>query len=74
MSEWQPIETAPKDGTHILLHVDGSVIEGWWYQPNYDGGVADWNVESVPSHGCGCCSEENPDPIAWMPLPAAPKP
>ena len=27
---WQPIETAPKDGTRLLLAGGGSVEIGWW--------------------------------------------
>lgn len=31
MSDWQPIETAPKDGTMIILGSAGSEPEiGWW--------------------------------------------
>lgn len=53
MSIWQPMDTAPKDGTHVLLRIIGreyepSVIEGWW---DYDS----WDVVRLDSHGCGCC-------------------
>lgn len=58
MSEWQPIETAPKDGTELLCYVrnksHGDIYDiaewwngGWWW---------DW------------CD----DPTHWMPLPPAP--
>lgn len=68
-NEWQPIETAPKDGTNCLLHVDGWWVEGWW---STNGGEPKWKYPFLPSHGCGCCYSDNPDPVAWMPLPSPP--
>lgn len=30
VNEWMPIETAPKDGTVILLAYKTQVVAGWW--------------------------------------------
>ena len=81
---WQPIETAPEDGTHVLLLIkdyeyggDYSIhekrpvnvaIEGWW-----DADIAEWRVVVLPSHGCDCCSAPNSDPTHWMPIPGLPE-
>jgi hypothetical protein len=69
---WQAIETAPRDGTPVLLLIDGVAIEGEWdKQTRADGyvyGDGQWEVVSLPSHGCSCCSQQNPAPTAWMPL------
>lgn len=67
---WQPIETAPKDGTHIIALMYGEVIEAWW-EDNYRGG--DWECVVMPSHGCGCCGDRNADPTHWMPIPSKPE-
>jgi len=63
MSEWQPIETAPKDGTEILIFVDGhrevshfEAGETGWPWVDYSGTSA-WRID-LPTH--------------WMPLPAPP--
>lgn len=73
--EWQPIETAPKDGTQVLL-CDGmwGPWVGWW--GTHDGAPDNWwfvdlalpktpdNLNSwVVGHG----------PTHWMPLPDPPK-
>lgn len=67
---WKPIETAPRDGSEILLRVEHEdefvVVSGWWNQ-----------VYSAPDE-ChdyweswfGACG----DATHWMPLPAAPSP
>ncbi len=74
--EWQPIETAPKDGTHILLFIESKIIEGWWEKREYDGPwpmvLELWKTIWLSEHGCGCCAEDNDDPTHWMPLPEGP--
>lgn len=62
--EWQPIETAPKDGTEILIYsrygdqyvvsYDDSFIRAPWRIRNEEG-----LNENIPTH--------------WMPLPETPK-
>ena len=74
---WLGMDTAPRDGTHILLLIDDAVIEGWWDRfERSDGSIyepSEWSVASLASHGCGCCSGQNSDPTAWQPLPAIPE-
>ena len=33
--KWQPIETAPRDGTNILVLMEGVVIEAAWQGNGY---------------------------------------
>lgn len=67
MSEWKPIETAPRDGTKVLAwrngaleilrwdHIKvGPLMAGWWFVG--DRAVVDRDAQ--PTH--------------WMPLPAPP--
>lgn len=63
MTEWQPIETAPKDGTEILLFSKdfGRWIDQW---TNIEGQEMwmmcdQWEIKSIPTK--------------WMHLPDAPK-
>lgn len=80
MSEWQPIETAPRDGTDIIILVDNMAIQGYFHTPKdipvhatwirRDGR---WEYITLESHGCGCCSSYDPPPTHWMPLPEPPK-
>ncbi len=61
MSDWQPIETAPKDGTAILVW-DGVSVRVVTYMHDDEHGEAVWFPDGMPfvraSH--------------WMPLPAPP--
>ena len=60
--EWQPIETAPKDGTHFLAYEEC----GDMYRAAY--GAHD-TLEAF----CGQYVTETPEPTHWMPLPDAPE-
>ena len=73
--KWQPIETAPKDGTEILLLIpldwqSSTIIEprigkgryvatGWFTCEGWLNRLGQWVNEETPTH--------------WMPLPEPPK-
>lgn len=68
--EWQPIETAPRDGTDVLLFVPWKgkdvMAVGWWAQ-------------AIGGHWCLAGGVEidtdifdYADPTYWMPLPDPP--
>jgi hypothetical protein len=60
-NKWQPIETAPKDGFHILLYRPEIMFSGYW------GGVnSGWriNAPNLPAM--------YPLPTHWQPLPTKP--
>lgn len=58
MSEWQPIATAPRDGTSVLIAVDGLVHLGRWF------GGAKWQIADR--------AFDARSPTHWLPLPAPP--
>lgn len=71
---WQPIKTAPKDGTRVLLHDNGNVVIGRWlpdaafgeHQTGpgwqiFDCELDDWYAWAIK------------DPTEWMPVPDPPK-
>jgi len=60
MNEWQPIATAPKDGTKVLLRGDpysyswATFVASWKVWPKYAGWQQDDLCDVEPTH--------------WMPL------
>lgn len=67
---WQPIETAPKDGSTVLLHSpdvkhEGGVMLGYWTDfgdgdPNWTAIQTEYPIDAEVTH--------------WMPLPEPPTP
>jgi hypothetical protein len=72
MSDWQPIETAPRDGTPVLVYSPmacvGVDIGLWWGLRNgFDIG---WYYEDEPER-----EEELAQSFThWQPLPSPPSP
>lgn len=60
--EWQPIETAPKDGSTFLTFTPDSDYNG-----GFDFAEYDLELEDFCKHGCGWQYV-----TAWMPLPPGP--
>jgi hypothetical protein len=70
--EWLPIESAPKDGTFILL----AAPSGYWTTP-LRVEVCRYYPEYRPrnpwqNHSDDAFSDGGEDPIYWMPLPQLP--
>lgn len=63
--EWQPIETAPKDGTPVITNGGDGYKLPKVMQSVYDAG---WWPDSWESP-----LEEAMNPTHWMPLPASTK-
>jgi hypothetical protein len=63
---WQPIETAPKDGTHILAWRNNNppTVVHWFDDPEAPGFYTSVN-EIAPNYPF--------NPTHWMPLPEPPK-
>lgn len=72
MSEWMPIETAPKDGTEILGFEPGwkvGIIAGiCWDKDRWHGGPG-WTWARLKNAD----ESNNCDPTHWMALPEPPK-
>lgn len=72
VSQWRPVETAPKDGSHVFL----------WFPPNREdagavcGGYFDAIFDQVwmLTHGRGAIDQRVRRPTHWMPLPEGPEP
>lgn len=61
MTDWQPIETAPRDGTRVLL------FRGEWMESM---GIGYWSNDWMEFTMVG--GECFPGPTHWMPLPPPP--
>lgn len=85
--EWQPIETAPKDGTPIIggffkvpwsdSHMKGCIVQ-CWYQPEFDAFISSCHVMHMAAgYTIDGQSEKLHSPTVeavshWLPLPAPP--
>ena len=69
MSNWQPIESAPKDGTVILLSDGNSTEAGWWVPDdiNYPWIFADPRFSGNTNAFAAKYATH------WMPLPEPPE-
>ena len=67
MSDWQPIETAPKVEDHDGLYFRNKILvwspSGWWEIVYWCGATSQWR--SYLGHG-------KRNPTHWMPLPDPP--
>ena len=68
MTEWQPIETAPKDGTPVLLYIENEDIGGYQCTARWDVNKVFW--EGIESE-CEIISLDLP--THWRPLREPPK-
>ena len=76
---WQPIETAPKDGRWILLYANNRQFEKYrcsiavakWH--TWNGYGADEIGWYVSDENCHEFTREVHDPTHWMPLPEPPQ-
>lgn len=77
MSDWQPIETAPKDGTRIVVYQGNGT---GFYTTKGDIGIAAWGKQASPDGNLTWCEVHCCDGVTtydhathWMPLPSPPK-
>lgn len=64
---WQPIETAPKDGTPVLLFTGEGILEAYYLYGEWNQSACHSTYEGAGGVVISC------KPTHWMPLPEAPK-
>lgn len=64
-SGWRPLDTAPKDGTRIILSWGGKSVSGWYLDNSKSAHLPweGWRVASMEAWPKG-------QPDAWQPFPA----
>lgn len=82
MNRWKPIETAPRDGTAVLVMSDdwpGTSSGRAEECCGHNTYVAEWWSEENNGHGAWICYMSSPcepecpvEPTHWMPLPDPP--
>jgi hypothetical protein len=69
VNEWQPIETAPRDGTAVLVTNGETQRVAWTQRPKEDGDYLVWTYYVTRAGGAATMVE----PTHWMPLPELPR-
>jgi hypothetical protein len=74
---WRPIETAPRDGTEIILNVPrwggGFIVAAGHWVPHDDrGGDWWWANESSGDYHASPITDDHGHPTHWMAYPAPP--
>lgn len=78
---WEPIETAPKDGTRVLVYCSEQIGVAFW-GPVWAPEDMQWIARMTPAHPDEMNTTSKalgptkyvPGPSHWMPLPATPLP
>ncbi len=73
MSEWQPIETAPKDGRRIMLfYPPNGIVFGRWNEDEWSQRPTPyWSNDTERISGTRYAKRH--PPTHWQPLPEPPK-
>ncbi len=81
--DWQPIETAPKDGTVVDVWIDSSRYSDCWFgRPTHMCGEAGKYCDCCPTYDGWCDifgyltgedGRKTESPSHWMPLPPPPR-
>lgn len=67
--KWQPISTAPRDGTRVWLYVAGDTCG--WEDPAMH--LPPFQCEAAYHPEAGWCVDELREATHWRPLPPPPK-
>lgn len=72
-SGWQPIETAPKDGTKVLVYDEsyGLPQKAWFGKDHFKEEYEGWLFGDGDDYSCGLYFTPI-EPTHWMPLPKPP--
>lgn len=78
MTEWQPIETAPRDGTIIILGKYGSVSRAAYYGRSLKAFNACAEIRFPwvfldSTNGVNAMAADETGPTHWQPLPSPPE-
>jgi hypothetical protein len=72
LTQWRPMETAPRDGTRILVDFGQVGVHAvTWEDPDNREGVPGWCVDDLKFGPYALRRYMETDVKGWMPLPAA---